>query len=74
LRNILRNDIFNKADSLGIDTTQTLLVGHSAGAILSIYTQFLDASEIPTQVCNIALPATYNYYCKIESSLAHSIF
>lgn len=40
LRNILRNDIFNKADSLGIDTTQTLLVGHSAGAILSIYTQF----------------------------------
>ncbi|MBK8673606.1 MAG: hypothetical protein IPN93_11745 [Bacteroidetes bacterium] len=74
LRNILRNDIFNKADSLGIDTTQTLLVGHSAGAILSIYTQFLDASEIPTQVCNIALPATYNYYCKIESAWRTQFF
>jgi hypothetical protein len=74
LRNILRNDIFNKADTLGIDTTQTLLVGHSAGAILSIYTQFLDASEIPTEVCNIALPATYNYYCKIETTWRTQFF
>jgi hypothetical protein len=67
LRNILRNDIFNKADSLGIDTAQTLLVGHSAGAILSLYTQFLDQSEIPTQVCNLSNPILYNTYCKIDS-------
>ena len=67
LRNILRNDIFNIADSLGIDTTQTLLVGHSAGAILSLYTQFLDQSEIPTQVCNLSNPILYNTYCKIDS-------
>jgi hypothetical protein len=74
LRNILRNDIFNKADSLSIDTTQTLLVGHSAGAILSIYTQFLDASELPTEVCNLSLPASYNKYCKIENEWRTQFF
>ena len=34
----------------------------------------MDASEIPTQVCNIALPATYNYYCKIESAWRTQFF
>ncbi|MBK7505041.1 MAG: T9SS type A sorting domain-containing protein [Bacteroidetes bacterium] len=67
LRSILRKDIFDKADSLGIDTTQVLLVGHSAGAILSLYTQFLDPSEIPTEICNFSLPASYTKYCFIES-------
>jgi acetyl esterase/lipase len=67
LRNILRNDIFNKADSLNIDTTNVLLVGHSAGAILSLYTQFLDQIEIPTQLCNLSNPILYNTYCKIDS-------
>ena len=74
LRNILRNDIFNKADSLGIDTTNLLLVGHSAGAILSIYTQFLDPSEIPTEVCNLSLPASYTKYCFIDSKYRTDFF
>ncbi|MBX7226777.1 MAG: hypothetical protein K1X55_12165, partial [Chitinophagales bacterium] len=42
-----------KTDSFpayGIDTNKVFLVGHSAGAILSIYSTFLGANDMPTQL------------------------
>jgi hypothetical protein len=53
LRKIIRD--YTRADSVSkysIDTTQMILVGHSAGAFLALNYLFLDKSEIPSTICS----------------------
>jgi hypothetical protein len=53
LRKIIKD--FTRADSVekySIDTTQMILVGHSAGAFLTLNYLFLDKAEIPATICS----------------------
>ena len=68
-RKVMRTDYLNKADTLGIDTTQMIIAAHSAGAILALYNTFLNSAEIPTNLCG----GQYSN-CAIQSAWRNDYF
>lgn len=72
-----------KTDSFpayGIDTNKVFLVGHSAGAILSIYSTFLGANDMPAQLMSNSsfnpisfTPFSYRMAEDVEEDISNSI-